>query len=280
VAHDALLQAKASYLNSTFFVVRLAIYFLFWCLTASYFLRSSVAQDRSGEPRNTRRMEKLAAPAMMLFALTTTFAAFDLLMSLYPHWYSTIWGVYYFSGSVLGFFALMAVTLPLMHRAGYLRRTVGTEHFHDVGKLMFAFVVFWAYIAFSQYLLIWYGNIPEETVWFLERQTGEWTWVSLTLLFGHFLLPFLFLVSRRPKRRGQTLVAGAVWLLVMHWLDLYWIVMPQISPGKITVSLVDLLCFVGIGGIFLATAIWRMSRQALIPVRDPRLRESLQFENI
>ena len=225
-------------------------------------------------------MEKLAAPAMMLFALTTTFAAFDLLMSLYPHWYSTIWGVYYFAGSAVGFFAMMAITLNLMRRAGYLRRSVSAEHFHDVGKLMFAFVVFWAYIAFSQYLLIWYGNIPEETIWYLERQTGEWTWVSLGLLFGHFLLPFLFLISRYPKRRGQTLVLGAVWLLAMHWLDLYWMVMPQISPGKITLSLLDLLCFVGIGGVFLATAIWRMSRQALIPVRDPRLRESLQFENI
>jgi len=287
VANDALLLGKAGYLNTPFFVIRVLIYFGFWCATAWYFIRRSVKQDRSRDPRLTERMEVRAAPAIAFFALTLTFAAFDFLMSLYPHWYSTIWGVYYFAGAVVGFISLLALTMWALQRAGRLVHEITHEHYHDVGKLMFAFVVFWAYIAFSQYMLIWYGNIPEETTWFLERQTGDWTAVSLLLLFGHFILPFLFLVSRHPKRRTGVLAGAAVWLLLMHWLDLYWIVMPQISPGKLAFFepdirglLLDITCFLGIGGVFLATALFRLARHRLIPVGDPRLDESLMFENV
>jgi len=156
---------------------------------------------------------------------------------------------------------------------------VTAEHYQDLGKLMFAFVVFWAYIGFSQYMLIWYGNLPEETIFFLIRQSGPWAGFSLFLLFGHFFLPFFALMSRHPKRRVPTLIAGAAWILVMHWLDLYWLVMPNASPRALDFRPVDLACFLGIGGIFFAALVWRLTKHDLIPVRDPRLSESVTFEN-
>jgi hypothetical protein len=279
VAHDELLQKKQGYLNPTFFVIRLAVYFLVWGLLATYFLRQSHKQDASGDPALTTRMERVAAPGTILYALTVTFAAFDLLMSLTPHWYSTIYGVYYFAGCILGFFALAPVLIAMLKRRGYLTRLVTSEHSHDLGKLMFGFVVFWAYIAFSQYLLIWYGNLPEETVWYSARENGAWVWISIVLLFGHFMLPFLWLMSRYPKRKSVTLVAGAVWLLIMHWVDVFYLVMPNARPDGIPFRLMDLACFVGIGGLFLAAVFWRLGRTNLIPVNDPRLSEALSFEN-
>jgi hypothetical protein len=210
VAGDSLLQWKQPYLNTPFFIVRVVVYFVVWTLLAWFFLTASVRQDATGDVRLTLRMQAASAPAMVLYAITVTFAAFDLLMSLDPHWYSTIFGVYYFAGSVVGFFALLALVVYLLQRAGRLTRAITIEHYHDLGKLIFAFVVFWAYIAFSQYLLIWYANIPEETVWYLRRQSGSWAAVSLVLLFAHFVVPFVALLSRVSKRRKSLLAAVAV----------------------------------------------------------------------
>jgi hypothetical protein len=279
VAHDELLQKKQAWLDPTFFAIRVVVYFLVWGLLATYFLRQSRKQDDSGDPSLTTRMEHVAAPGMILYALTVTFAAFDLLMSLTPHWYSTIYGVYYFAGCILGFFALAPVLIAILKRRGFLTRLITPEHSHDLGKLMFGFVVFWAYIAFSQYLLIWYGNLPEETVWYSAREQGVWAWISVFLLFGHFVLPFLMLMSRYPKRKAATLVIGAVWLLVMHWVDVFYLVMPNARPDGSPFRLMDLACFAGIGGLFLAVVIWRLGRTNLIPVNDPRLDEALSFEN-
>jgi hypothetical protein len=279
VASDPLLAGKAAYLNVPFFLARLGIYFLAWNVIAHYFRRRSVEQDQTGRPELTVRMELRSAPAMIVLALTLTFAAFDLVMSLYPHWYSTIFGVYVFAGSVLGFFCLLPILIALLQRQGLLRRLVTPEHYHDMGKLMFAFVVFWAYIGFSQYMLIWYGNMPEETVFYLRRQTGPWAWMSMALLFGHFFLPFFLLMSRYPKRRTPVLVAAALWILAMHWLDLYWLIMPEASPAAIDFRLVDVAAFLGIGGIFFAAVVWRLARHDLVPLRDPRLAESVAFEN-
>jgi hypothetical protein len=223
-------------------------------------------------------MENVSAPGLIIYALTLTFAVFDLVMSLYPHWYSTIFGLYYWAGAVVSFFALIAVLVFALQGLGLLRGVVSGEHYHDVGKLIFAFVVFWAYMGISQYLLIWYGNVPEETIWYLRRQTGQWTWISVLLIVGHFFVPFLALMSRHPKRRPMTLVVAAVWVLIMHWWDLYWLVMPEWSPGELPIGLLDLTCFVGVGGIFFAAVLFRLARSPLIPVRDPRLHESLQWE--
>jgi hypothetical protein len=224
-------------------------------------------------------MEKASTAALILFAFTVTFFAFDYLMSLTPHWYSTIFGVYFFAGCVLGFFALVTVIAFLVQRAGALRRTITTEHYHDMGKLVFAFTVFWAYIGFSQYMLMWYANLPEETSWYAARQAGSWTAMSLMLLFGHFLVPFLALMSRSVKRRKPLMVAGAAWMLVMQWVDVYWMVMPGKSAGTVPLSPMDLAVFLGVGGLFFAAAVRRLSAHALLPVKDPRLSESLGYEN-
>ena len=175
---------KAPYFNPVFFAARSAGYFLVWWLLARYFLLRSVEQDRSGDARLTLRMERLSGPALLLFFVTVTFASFDWLMSLDPWWSSTIFGVYYFSGAVVGFLAAVILLALLLQSAGRLTASVTVEHYHDLGKLLFAFVIFWGYIAFSQYLLIWYGNIPEETSWYLVRQTGGWAAVSLLAVVG------------------------------------------------------------------------------------------------
>jgi hypothetical protein len=280
VAADPGLSGKAAYLNPTFFVIRVVIYFAVWVGLARFFFRTSLKQDETGDVGLTLRMQWVSGPAMLLFAVTITFAAFDLLMSLDPHWYSTIFGVYYFAGGVVGFFALLAVAAASVQALGRLPRSITTEHYHDLGKLVFAFVVFWAYIAFSQYLLIWYGDIPEETHWYLKRQTGDWTAVSLLLLFGHFVVPFLVLISRKTKRWKGALGLVAIWVLLIHWVDIYWLVIPEMSPGRAPLGLPELGCFVGLGGLFLAAAALRLRDHALIPEGDPRVAESLTFENV
>lgn len=279
VATDTLLQGKEPWLNTNFFVLRLVIYFAVWAGFGWLYLRRSVAQDESRDPKITQRLERLAPAATILFALTVTYASFDLLMSLTPHWYSTIYGVYYFAGCFLGFFAFTILLSNGLQRAGKLTSAITAEHYHDLGKFMFAFVVFWAYIAFSQYMLIWYAHIPEETVWYEVRQNGTWLWLSVLLLFGHFFLPFFGLMSRYQKRRRSTLVLGAVWLLAMHWFDVFYLAVPGSRVGRAPVQLVDLTCFVGLLGIFLAVVTWRLGRAKLVPVGDPRLAESLGFEN-
>ena len=278
-AHDPLLSGKVGFLNPTFFIVRLVAYFVIWGVMASYLHRTSISQDASGDPGLTLRMERLSAPGMVLFALSLNFAAFDLLMSLDPHWFSTIFGVYYFAASVVVFLAVMPKILYGLQMRGILKNAITVEHYHDFGKLLFGFIVFWAYIAFSQYMLIWYGNLPEETEWFLKRQTGEWTTVSLILIFGHFVVPFLLLVSRIIKRRPLLLALTGGYVAVMCWIDIYWLVIPEFSPAVARIGLLDILCMLGMNGVFSAVALFRLSRHSVIAEKDPRLEESLAFEN-
>ena len=154
------------------------------------------------------------------------------------------------------------------------------EHLHDIGKLLFAFTAFWAYIAFSQFFLMWYANLPEETIWYQVRLGGSWMQVSILLMAGHFAAPFFFLMGRSVKRKDATLAVGGVWLLVMHFVDLYWQVMPTLHPEGFRPSALDVAALVAMGGCFLAAASWLMRRQALVPLRDPRIAESLAFENV
>ncbi|HET9887396.1 MAG TPA: quinol:cytochrome C oxidoreductase, partial [bacterium] len=271
VAEHPLVQRKAAYLNIPFFTIRAIVCFATWILLNNWFLRRSVEQDRSGDVELTNRMQRVAAPAMFIFAITLTIAAFDYGMSLEPEWFSTMFGVYFFSGSVVSFFAFLPVVTFFLQRMGWLSRTVTLEHYHDMGKLVFAFIIFWTYIAFSQYMLIWYGNLPEETLWFLRRQTGEWTQLSIFLLAGHWAVPFFGLIARLPKRRKAVLAIASIWVLFMHFVDLYYVVMPHTSAERIPLSIVDAACFLGVGGIFVAAAAHRMAKLSLIPVKDPRL---------
>jgi len=279
-AQDKVLAGKLPYLNQPFFIARCLVYFALWSWLASYFFKRSTEQDESGNPQLTSRMERLSAPAMVAYAFSVTFAAFDILMSLDPHWFSTIFGVYYFAGGVVGFFALLVASLFMLQRAHRLRRAITPEHYHDLGKFLLAFVVFWSYIAFSQYMLMWYGDIPEETAWYLTRQSGDWVAVSIAMILGHFFIPFLALLSRYPKRRPYLLLLPALWVLLFHWLDLYWLIVPELSPpGRAPLGLMDLTLFLAMGGVFVAGFAYRLRDKSLIPERDPRLEESLAFEN-
>lgn len=294
VAGDALLQGKAPYLNKTFFTIRMVLYFGIWSWLAGYMLNKSVEQDLTGNDKLTLDMQRLSAPGILLFALTVTFFAVDLLMSLSPHFFSTIWGVLYFAGCMVATYATLIVWSYFVQRRGRLTNSLNQEHYHDLGKFMFAWIVFWTYISFSQYMLIWYGNLPEENFWYQARQhTGWWIGVGLTLLFGHFLLPFLLLLSRYPKRRPQLLLVAAVWMLVMHFFDLHYQVSPDVhgylkefaDPDKYKMAfgagtlLTDIPLVIGLGGIFVHLILREMSRYSLVPERDPRLNESLAFHN-
>ena len=280
VAHDPILQHKSVYLDSGFFLARAAFYFLVWTVLAVYFWRQSARQDASGDLEITRRSQRFSALGMVLFGITLTFASFDWLMSLEPHWFSTIFGVYVFAGCVVAIFSFLILLVLQLKASGAMTQVVTWEHFHDMGKLLFGFVVFWAYIGFSQFMLIWYANIPEETFWFELRWADPgWRWASIFLAAGHFVLPFFFLISQPVKRNRVTLTLGAVWMLFMHWVDIYWLVMPTLHHEAFKLSLLDLTCWLGIGGLFFAVLGHLMQRGSLVPLRDPRLAESLAFEN-
>ena len=274
-----LVEHKAGYLNSGFFTVRSILYFVIWGLLARFYLKNSVNQDSSRDPNTTLKLQSFSAPGMLLFALTVVFASFDWEMSLDPLWFSTMFPVYFFAGGVLGSLCVLTITSVSLQKSGRLTEDITTEHYHDLGKLTFGFVFFWAYIAFSQYLLIWYANIPEETSWFLYRQEGDWQMASIVLIAGHLIVPF-FAIMPRTLRRNKTYMAFAsIFILVMCWFDHFWLVMPQFRQ-EFGVIPADVLCLVGLGGLFVASFAWIAGDKSLIPEGDPRLYESLSYHNV
>ncbi|AKT43933.1 hypothetical protein [Chondromyces crocatus] len=279
-AHDEILQKKAGYLNPSFFYIRAAIYFAIWIGLALWFAARSAEQDETGNQKLTVKMQNMAPPAVLLFGLSITFAGFDWLMSLDPHWYSTIFGVYVFAGAAVSSLSVLALVNIKLQQEGLLQKVSNVEHRHDIGKLLFGFIVFWAYIGFSQFILIWYANIPEETLFYKHRWEGSWKVVSMTLLIGHFVLPFLVLLSRHAKRHFTVLAGASVWMLVMHYVDLYWLVMPTLDHHGAHFSWIDLaglLAPVGVGALLIAL---RATRGHLYPLKDPRLAEAAAVENL
>ena len=298
------------------FIGRFVIYFVIWGFLAWYFRGHSILQDRTGNVGLSKSMERLSAPGMILFAVTITLAAVDLIMSLNPHWSSTMIGVYLFSDAVLSGLVVLTLLAMWLQSCGLLRGVVTVEHYHDLGKLTFAFVFFWGYIAFSQYMLIWYANMPEETQFYMARQIGPWAEVSLALIVVHFVLPFLGLMSWHAKRRLPLFAFWLVCLLAAHAFDLFWLIMPntfvrqigeplpeafktilaspqsvyQLSQGSPWVDFVNAPLqpaaiaivaglLIAIGGLFVANTAWLLRGAALVPVKDPRLNESLNFHN-
>ncbi len=294
-----IVHAKEGYLNPTFFWVRAVAYFAIWAMLATFFFRNSVKQDESGDIALTERMQKWSGPAAILFGVSISFAAFDWIMSLSPAWFSTMFGVYFFCGCCTSGYAVLILVTARLKSLGVLQGIVSNEHFQDMGKLLWAFgMVFWAYIGFSQYMLIWYANVPEETGWFLARQIGGWGPFSFALIFGHFIIPFLLFISRWPKRWPLALAAGAAWMLCFHYVDLYWLVMPEIPHDIGTFKTyaeiatryegepthfsnpINFLLALGVLGAVGAGTLTTLSRVALVPKKDPRLADSLRFENM
>jgi hypothetical protein len=275
-----LLHHKAPYLNIAFFAIRLVVYFGFWAFISRYLFSKSLVQDKTGEAGLPEKLQRICAPSMILFALTLTFASIDFLMSLQPTWFSTIFGVYYFAGAVVSFHSFFALTLMWLQKQGRLAKSVTTEHYHDIGKMMFAFTVFWSYIGFSQFMLIWYANIPEETEWYHLRMSAPWANVSWALVFGNFVIPFFGLLSRQVKRNRAGLAFFAVWILVVHYLDMFWLVKPAMHTHHIPFGIVDIACLIGVLGVFIASVAYNAQKVPLVPLKDPRLKRSLAFENI
>ena len=271
-------DSKNGYLTPRFFLIRAAAYFAVWSFFAWKLHRASTAQDEAAG--KGARASRWSAPGVILLFLTGTLASFDWIMSLDSHWYSTIFGVYVLSGGAWAFFALLILICLALRRAGILKDAITVEHYHDLGKWLFAFTVFWAYIAFSQYLLIWYANIPEETVWFRHRLEGGWRFFSATLLFGHFLLPFLVLLPRAAKRNLKVLGATSGFVLLMHFVDIYWLIMPALQEQGPAFHWIELAAPVAIGST-LALVFWAKMRSAAIAaVGDPRFGQGLEFQNV
>ena len=282
---DELTASKHAYLNSRFFIIRMIGYFVILSTISLWYWKQSTAQDRDRDIARTGKMAGRAPVAMILYGLSITFLSFDLYMTLDPHWFSTMFGIYFFAGGMQSFFAIMVLLVILLQRMGYLK-VVTKEHFHDMGKFMFTWTFFWGYVAFSQFMLIWYASIPEETGWFARRGATTsiqdwtpWTYVAIVLLVGHLLLPFPGLLSRHVKRFKPAIGIWAVWILLFHYLDHFWLVAPELD-GVLRFGIVDAAALLGVAGIFVAAIFWNLSRHAVRPVHDPRVNESLAFQNI
>jgi hypothetical protein len=279
VAHDHLLQEKAPYLNTPFFIIRTVLFFAIWTLFGRLLYKYSIQNDVNGDAGLLAKSKKISPIAVILFAFTVSFASFDWLMSLDPHWYSTIFGVYYFAGSIMATYAFVTLFVLFFEKIGPLQGLISKEHYHDLGKLTFTFTIFWAYMAFSQYFLIWYANIPEETIWFLHRWEGSWKGVSVLLAVGHFVVPFIIMLIRALKRSALALIIFAGWMLLMHWVDMYWLVLPNLHHHGAHFSWIDVAAMLGIGGLFLWLFMWQLGKHSLVPINDPNLDQSINHRS-
>lgn len=277
VENDPMLKSKTAYLNTMFFGIRQLVYFGIWILFLFIFTSASFKQDKTGDQKITTRLIKLSAVFMPLFALSITFFSFDWLMSLEPHWFSTIFGVYYFSGTVLAAMAAITYAVIKLHEGGYLVKKLSQDNFYSLGALMFAFLNFWAYIAFSQFLLIWYANLPEETVWFLQRWEGSWMYVTIGLIVVHFVVPYFGLLSQPSKTNLKRLKFMSLWILFAHLYDLYWMVFPTYSKEGFIFGWIEIGSIIFIIGSAITVFSLVAKGKNLIPVKDPKLKRGIDF---
>ena len=280
------LEWKHGYLNLPGFLWRSVVYFAVWLVVSELLYRHSIAQDADGAPHWTASNRRWGSAGLPLVALATTFASFDWLMSLNPTWFSTLFGVYFITGFFLASLALLVLILTFARGPGDIGALAAKPHFHNLGKLLLAFVAFWGYIAFSQYMLMYHANLPEEVPWFLVRTRGPWKPVSVLLVLGHFILPFFALLSRDLKLHPKALSVVAGWLLFIHFVDLVWLVMPSAplhdlgshwAPVGFVLPWTILPAMVGVGGIWGAFALWRLRGNYLVPIGDPYLEDSLRY---
>ena len=280
VAGDAILQMKAPYLNVQFFIVRAIIYFLFWIVCAWLLNKWSAAQDRgeaSLDAAGMVRFRTLSAPGLLFLVLTISFAVTDWVMSLDPHWYSTILGLMFVAGFGLSAFALTIAVLATIGPVGALAGRLKPRHFHDLGKLLLAFTMLWAYLNFSQFLIIWSGNLPEEIPWYIERMRGGWGVVALSLVIGHFALPFLLLLSEDLKK-SRWLPRVAVFILLMRLVDTIFLVGPTFTHDGFPIHWMDVVIPGGLVGIWLFLFTRHLRSRPLMPINDPYLEEAFAHD--
>lgn len=274
---DIILLGKLPYLNVPFFIVRYALIFLLWYVFYLLFTHNSFRQDVDGDQIHTRNNIRLSAIFMFVFAATITTIAVDWIMSLEPHWYSTIFGVYYFSGTVVAALALTSFVGVNLYNRKLLHPRMKIDSFYSLGTLMFAFNIFWAYIAFSQYLLIWYANLPEETFWFIDRMQHGWGTMSTVLIIVHFVIPFFLLLLRSTKTNLNMLRFTGLWLMMAHYFDLYWLIMPTFSKTEVVLGWMEFGFPLIPAGFAMFVFAWQSKRRNLVPIKDPKLERGLHF---
>ena len=279
VERSEALQHKHLYLNLPFFFVRVAIYFAVWCGISYLLNKWSRLQDETADPRYDSRLQAISGPGIVVYALTLTFAVVDWIMSLEPEWFSTIFGLLFVAGQALSAMAFTIAVTVILARREPMSHIIQKAHLHDLGKLLFAFVMLWAYLSFSQFLIVWSANLPEEIPWYLRRFHGGWGAVGMLIVVCHFALPFLLLLSRDLKRNGGRIIYIAAFIVMMRAVDLFWIIAPGVRGDSFLLHWMDVAAIVGLGGIWLATYLTQLGRRPLLPVNDPHLQEALQNGN-
>jgi hypothetical protein len=274
-ANDPVIQAKALYLNTTFFYIRQVIYFAVWNTICYLLSRWSAEHDRTGDPALVNKLATLSGAGLVIYFLTVTFAMVDWTMSVNPHWFSTIWGMLYIGGQGLSAFAFGICVLVALAETAPLNRVLTTHHFHDLGKFLFAFLMLWAYLSFSQFLIIWSANIPEEIPHYLDRWENSYKYLSIFIVVGHFMVPYALLLSRDLKKNTSRLRIIAVWILFARVADYYWHIAPEIHKGGLSISLLDVALPLALGGIFISLFVTELGGRALLPVNDPDLEKAL-----
>ena len=275
VAHDPLLKQKSIYLNVPFFTGRAVLYFAAWIGFAYFLNRWSLDQDATGGRLIGRKLQLLSSAGLVMYGLTMTFASVDWAMSLEPHWFSTMYGVMFIAGQALAAFAFIIVVLVALAESPPLAGYVGPRHYHDLGKLMLAFVMFWAYVSFSQYLITWSGNLPEEIPWYLRRLQGGWGWVGAAIVLLHFVLPFLLLLPASANRNPRLLAGVAGLVVLMRLVDVFWLTQPAFAGSRFRIHWMDFLAPIGVGGIWLAVFLSQLGKRPLLPMKDPEMLQAM-----
>lgn len=275
VAADRVLQEKAAYLNVPFFIVRQVIYFVIWIAMGTFLSKWSLEHDRTGDPALLTKLSRLSGAGLVVYGLTVTFAMVDWTMSVNPHWFSTIWGMLYVGGQGLSALAFAITVLIMFAQVPPLNRVVNAGHLHDLGKLLFAFLMLWAYLAFSQFLIIWSANLKEEVPHYLTRWGGGWEYVSIFIVVVHFILPYVLLLSRDIKRSAAKLKFVATWIVAVRVVEYYWHVVPEFRSQDMNLSLLDLALPILLGGVFVALYAMRLGGRPLLPLQDPGLEKAL-----
>ncbi|MCI0665572.1 MAG: hypothetical protein L0220_31315 [Acidobacteria bacterium] len=278
VAKSEVLTHKSAYLNVSFFIIRTAGYFAIWLLLMFVLRNRSHRQDETGDPRLVQSAQDWSGPGFLIYGLACTFAAIDWVMSIDPEWFSTIFGLIFIAGQGVSSMAFIIAVCMILSRREPMSHVYQPKHFHDLGKLMLALVMLWAYFSFSQLLIQWMGNLPEEIPWFLERFNGGWRYVGIAIILLHFTLPFLLLLSRNLKRNARRLVFVAWLIIFMRLVDLLWLIVPEFEHGHGT-NLAGYIAYfsatICLGGIWVGWFFWQLSRRSLLPYNDPQLQEAL-----
>lgn len=275
LASDTLIAGKTPYLNIPFFIARNILYFSVWGYLGHKLYKNSVTMDRTGDWGLDTAQRKVSGPGIFIFGFTIAFAAFDWMMSLDPPWFSTMFGVYYFSMSFQVFFAVVILMVLFLHRKGLLVNTIRLPHLTDMSRMLFGFTAFYAYIAFSQFFLIYYANIPEETLWYYHRMEGNWTMFTWLLLFGRFVIPFILMLPAAAKSNMKLVGTLSAWIVVMHFIEIYWIVMPTLHHHGIHIHWMDVTTFLAIGGVVFGLFFNKFRKNNMVANHDPKLEASL-----